>query len=593
MSTEIGKKIFPVINHHSDVCVIGGGMSGLCAAFACARRGAKTILIHDRPVFGGNASSEVRMHICGAQERFTRGAGWNWENLRETGIIEELRLANQRHNPQLSWHVWDGILYDKARCEPNLEFFLNCSCLDAVKEGDQVKSILAWQTTTQSYHSVEAAIFLDCSGDSVLAPLVGSECRYGREGRDEFGESRAPEAPDNKTMGMTLMFSAVDTGKPHEFIPPSWAKKITHENIPFRKHDFIQWGYAWIELGGEQDMVHDTDAVRDELLSYLYGVWDHIKNGDDHGAQNWALDWVQFLPGKRESRRLIGDYIMTQNDIETGGQFPDVVAYGGWPMDAHAVEGIRFQGPHTQFYYTPSPYGIPYRCLYSRNIENLMFAGRNISASHMALTSTRVIATCAIIGQAVGTAAALAITHDCSPRQVGQDHLNVLQQQLIEDDCYLPGVRMEIPLITQKGILTASAGDPEPLRNGINRPVGENENAWWWQAGDWVEYEWDEPIDLEHLNLICDSDLNAIIRMNVWEPPIKGLPPSMVRDLRVDLFLDGKWKALMNIKDNEQRLIRIPVGQQVKGIRVHLDKSWGSQQNRLFSFTAHGKFLKI
>jgi hypothetical protein len=284
----------------------------------------------------------------------------------------------------------------------------------------------------------------------------------------------------------------------------------------------------------------------------------------------------------------MGDYILTQNDIESRQDFPDVVAYGGWPMDAHAVEGLRYKGPHTTFYHTPAPYGIPYRCLYSTNIENLMFAGRNISATHMALTSTRVIATCAILGQAVGTAAALAIARNCSPREVGKHHIIHLQQQLIEDDCYLPGVRMEMPLITQKGALTASSGDPGALRNGIDRPIGENENAWWWKAGDWLAYKWDEPVDLDHLRLICDSDLNAIIRMNVWELPIKGLPPSMVRDLRVEILQTGAWKIWFEIRDNEQRILRIPIKQQVEGVRVHFDRSWGCDPSRLFAFTVHG-----
>jgi hypothetical protein len=562
-------------------------MAGLGAGIAAARRGARTLIMQDRPVFGGNASSEVRKHICGAQ--VGGGPGLWHREMRETGIIEELRLANLRYNEQMNWFVWDGLVYGKARTQPSLEYQLNCSCLDAQTEGGRVKSVMGWQTTTQTYHMVEADVFIDCSGDSVLAPLVGADFRKGREARSEFGESNAPEVADEKTMGMTCFFSAVDTGKPLAFVPPSWAKKLTEEDLPFRKHQLIHHGYAWIELGGEDDSIRDTERIRDELLSYVYGVWDHIKNQGDHGAETWALDWIQFLPGKRESRRYVGDYILTQNDIEACGHFSDVIAYGGWPMDAHAVGGLRYPGPHTTFYPTPAPYGIPYRCLYSRNVDNLMFAGRNISVTHMALTSTRVIATCAILGQAAGTAAALAISHRCTPREVESDHMSELQQTLLADSCYLPGVRMVMPPLTEHAELLASEGNPEPLRNGVDRPVGSEENAWWGGVGATVGYEWPKTVRLESLRIVCDSDLNAHIRMNAWRPPIKGLPPSMVRDLTVEVKNDAVWRPVRTIHDNERRLMVIPLDGSGDGVRLRIDRTWGQDRIRLFGLTVYGQ----
>ena len=578
---------FPIVRHEVDVCVVGGGMAGLCAAIAAARRGASTLIMQDRPVFGGNASSEVRKHICGAQV----GGGPNlWHReMRETGIIEELRLANLRYNEQMNWFVWDGLVHGKARTQLNLEYQLNCSCLDALAEGGRIRSITGWQTTTQTYHIVEADVFIDCSGDSVLAPLVGADFRKGREARSEYGESGAPELADEKTMGMTCFFSAVDTGKPHKFIPPSWAKTLTEQDLPFRKHQLIQHGYAWIELGGENDSIHDTERIRDELLSYVYGVWDHIKNQGDHGAETWALEWIQFLPGKRESRRYVGDYIMTQNDIEARGEFSDVIAYGGWPMDVHAVGGLRHPGPHTTFYPTPAPYGIPYRCTYSRNVENLMFAGRNISVTHMALSSSRVIATCAILGQAAGTAAAMAVSHRCTPWEVGTDHLPELQQTLLEDNCYLPGVKMIMPTLTESATLLASEGKPEPLRNGVDRPVGVEENAWWGSVGSVVSFEWPHAVHLDRLRVVCDSDLNAHVRMNAWSQPIKGLPTSMVRDLTVEVRKDAVWRPVQTVRDNEQRLISIPLDETGDGVRIRVDGTWGKDRIRLFALTAYGE----
>lgn len=412
-----------------DVVVIGGGLAGTIAAIAAARLGSKTALIQDRPVLGGNSSNEVRVSVSGAS------AHGNNRNARETGIIEELyqEMVFRDEWPEGNGSprpLWDWLLWEWVNRERKLSLFLNTRAQKAIMAStSRIQAVLAFQSSTERYLTFEAEYFIDCSGDGQIAADAGAEFRMGRESRHEFNEYRAPENADSNVLCPSLLFSAKDKGRTIPFQPPPWAHRfLTEESLGMRHHPQVDYGYAWIELGGEQDMVHDTDVVRDELLSYLYGVWDHIKNGGEHGAQNWALDWIQFLPGKRESRRLISDYILTQNDIESGGQFPDVVAYGGWPMDAHAVEGIRFQGPHTQFYYTPSPYGIPYRCLYSRNIENLMFAGRNISASHMALTSTRVIATCAILGQAVGTAAVLAITQNCTPRDVGQKHISTLQQ---------------------------------------------------------------------------------------------------------------------------------------------------------------------
>ena len=578
---------FRVIKHEVDVCVVGGGIAGLCAAMASARGGARTIIMQDRPVFGGNASSEIRKHICGAQ--VGGGPNLNHPDMRETGIIEELRLANQRHNPQWSWHVWDGILYDKVRLEPDLEYLLNCSCQDASADGGRLRSVTGWQTTTQSYHVVEASIFIDCSGDSVLAPLVGAEYRRGREARSEFGELGAPEQADEKTMGMTCMFMAHDTGELQKFVPPSWAKKLSEDDLLDRDHAFLRHGYWWIELGGDGDSIGDTETVRDELLSYVYGVWDHIKNGGDHGAETWALDWIQFLPGKRESRRYVGDYILNQNDLESGGRFGDVVAYGGWPMDDHPPGGILFRGAPTTFYPPIVPYGIPYRCLYSRNIENLQFAGRNISATHMALSSTRVIATCSILGQAVGTAAAIAASHDCTPREVGQWHLDELQQTLLSDNCYLPGVKMAMSRNTRSAALSADEGDPEPLRNGWDRPIGDEENAWHGRVGSYVTYEWPHAVHIDHLRMVCDSDLNANIRMNVWEPPIKGLPPSMVRDITMEVRQDGVWGVVGSVRDNERRLIHSPLNVETDGLRLRIDRTWGDEVVRLFAVTAHAR----
>lgn len=218
--------------HKVDLCVVGGGMSGLCAAIAAARNGAKVALMQDRPVLGGNASSEVRMWICGAHGK----------NRRETGILEEIHLENHYRNPRQNYSIWDSILYEKARFEENITLLLNCSCNDLSMDGHRITSIRGWQSTTYTWHTVEADLFADCSGDSILAPMSGADVRMGRESKAEYGESIPPDKADDKAMGMSLLIQPRETNQPHEFIPPKWANTYeTDDDLPHRGHNLRNW----------------------------------------------------------------------------------------------------------------------------------------------------------------------------------------------------------------------------------------------------------------------------------------------------------------------------------------------------------------
>ncbi|MDY7010583.1 MAG: FAD-dependent oxidoreductase [Planctomycetota bacterium] len=578
--------------HEADVCVIGGGMAGLAAALSAARHGATVILMHDRPVLGGNSSSECRMHVSGA-DRHNK-----IPNVRETGILEELRLTNVRHNRQRSFSVWDTVLYDAARREENLTLMLNCSCCDAEMDGEKIVSITGWQTTTQIHRTVRAKIFIDASGDAILAPLTGAEFRMGREGRYEYGESFAPEKPDSSTMGMTLCFAAREHDTPQPFEPPDWANRYDRcEDLPEPRERHLWWsmGYWWIELGGMDHSIHDTEKIRDELLAVVYGVWDHIKNRGDHGADNWALEWVQFLPGKRESRRYVGKHVLTQNDIGSEGRFDDVVAYGGWTMDDHTPEGFgcaKLGLPPTIFNPAPSPYGIPYGVLVARDIENLMFAGRCASCSHMAMSSTRVMATATVMGQAAGTASAIAIRRGITPADVSE-YIDELQQTLLSDDAYLPGVPQRFSETTMQAELTASSGEPEPLRDGINRPVGDDEHAWRCRVGDTLVMQFPAPCNIKRLTLIADSSLDTLIQMSHFGDfgELTAPPESLIRDARVEVLSAGKWSLAGQVKGNYHRLIRIPIDSQaacddngrVEAIRLTIEKTWGAEETRLFA----------
>ena len=571
----------------SDVCVVGGGMSGLCAALAAARHGASVVLMHDRPVLGGNASSEIRMHISGADR------SGRIPNLRETGILEELRLEDLRRNPNENFSIWDTLLYEKAAFQPGLTLLLNCTCQTATMAGSSIATLTGWQLTTETYHTVAAKIFIDCSGDGILAPLTGAEHRIGHEARGEYGESIAPEVADERTMGMTCRFHARRYDTPQPFEPPSWAYSFpTDSDLPHgaaTEHPNLRMGYWWIELGGEQDSIHDTEILRDELLKIVFGIWDHLKNHGEHGAENWALDWVQFLPGKRESRRYVGDHVLTQLDIEAEGRFPDVVAYGGWSMDDHHPAGFwafKTGNPATIFHPAPSPYGIPFRSLYSKNIGNLMFAGRCISCTHAAMSSTRVMGTCSVVGQAAGTAAAMAAEEDAAPRDIAQGRISQLQQALLRDDCYLPWVNQEFSATTASAQLSAVAGDPEPVRDGISRPIGEDKHCWQCGIGDWIAYEFGDVTQVEEVSIVLDSELEKCLMLLLEEVPNKltEMPAALAKAFHLDGLVGGDWETVARVSGNCQRLVRVPVNRQLKGIRFVLDETWGSERSAVYAF---------
>ncbi len=584
----MANRAFRQLTHEVDVCVVGGGMAGLTAALAAARHGADVALVQDRPVLGGNASSECRVHVQGA-DRHNK-----FPNMRETGILEELRMENLYRNPQRSFSVWDTILYEKLCLHPHITLLLNCSCNEAEMDGDRIATISGWQTTTETRHTVRAPLFADCSGDGVLAPLTGAEYRMGREGRDEFGESIAPEKADDRTMGMTCLFQTRKHDAPVPFIPPHWAEAFDHcDELPGgeRRHRWFEMGYWWVELGGEGHSIHDTERLRHDLLALAYGVWDHVKNHCPHhseAAANWALDWVQFLPGKRESRRFVGDHILTQNDIEAEGRFDDLVAYGGWTMDDHHPAGFRaveLGEPATVWHPAPSPYGIPYRCLYSRNIANLMFAGRNASCTHAAMSSTRVMGTACSMGQAVGTAAAMAAARGTGPRGL-LDHVGELQQALLDDDCYLPWIVQELPELTRSAVLESSRGDPEPVRDGINRPVAEDTHAWDCRAGDTITYSFDRPRMVSEVALVLDSGLDQNVTMSYHQADDQrtSLPDAMPRAFRIDGRIEHDWRRLIHQEANHQRHVRYPVDAELTGVRFTLGDTWGADESRVYAF---------
>ncbi len=441
-----------VVEETFDVVVIGGGLAGVCAAIAAARHGAYTALIQDRPVLGGNSSNEVRVSVTGAS------AGGRNPFARETGIIEELRIED-RFRASTPFPVngeprpnWDWLLMEWVTLEEDLVLFLNTRALEPIldEETGAIRSLRAYQMSSETDYLLHGSYFIDASGDGAIAALAGAEFLYGREGKldqpRDARESLAPFKGDGEVLGSSLLFSARDAGHPMKFTPPPWADDYPKESdVPYRDHDQVTAGYWWIEWGGKQNTISDNEMIRDELLKMVYGLWDHIKNHGSHGAENLELDWVGTVVGKRESRRFLGDHLLTQMDIEERPEFPDAVAYGGWPMDIHPADGLRAREMPCIQIYPPGPYNIPLRSLYSKDVPNLFLAGRNFSATHMGFSSARVMGTCAVEGQAVGTAAWLCGKYECSPRELVADHIQELRQALLKDGAYILGARNQDP----------------------------------------------------------------------------------------------------------------------------------------------------
>ena len=614
-----------------DVVVVGGGMSGLCAAIASAREGAKTALIQDRSVWGGNASSETRMHISGAS------CHWGKKNAAETGILMELQLENKRINDSFNYSVWDGVLWHAVKSTQGLDSYMN-TVMDCVEsDGKKVQAIECWQTTTETRFRFRGKVFIDATGNGTLGYFAGAEYFVGRESRETYGEKDAPETADGETMGNTIYFVAEDVGHPVKFTPPAWANSYPDEEM-FRhryhgntvvyhdaddvvvlrpgedyrdhadqlveKYD-VKSGYWWIELGGDwDDIIKQSEDIRWELYKTVWGVWDHIKNHGDHGAENYELTWVGAVAGWRESRRLAGRETLTENDILQNRVFDDAVAYGGWPMDEHTAAGFWAKGQiPSKVRSFPGLYTIPYGSYCSGNIENLMMAGRDIGASKLAMGSTRVMGTCAVGGQAAGTAAALAAKYDLTPWQLGAEHMRELQQILLKNDCYIPGYRNEDPADLARCAAVSASGaktgcEAVNVIDGIARETEDGSHVWESEdlaSGEaWIRLKLKERANVKCVQVTFDPDLSEEICISVskafMEKEKKGVPQKLVRDYTVELYDRGKAVGTRQVKDNCQRLNRIAfAGTQCDEVCIRVGSTNGYGAARIFEIRVYGE----
>ncbi len=428
----------------SDLVIVGGGLAGTCAAITAARAGIKVVLVQDRPVLGGNASSEVRLWALGATSHMGNNNRW----AREGGVIDEILVENMYRNKEGNALIFDTVLLEKVVDEDNITLLLNTAAVRLSKsDGETIASVTAFCSQNSTQYELHAPLFCDASGDGIVAFQAGAAFRMGAEASDEFGEKFAPSDEYGYLLGHSIYFYSKDVGAPVKFVPPRYALEDITQIPRFRSFNTAIDGCRlwWIEYGGRLDTVHETETIKWQLWKVVYGVWNYIKNsGEFPDAENLTLEWVGQIPGKRESRRFEGDTMMIQQDIIEQRQHYDAISFGGWSIDLHPADGVFSERPGCDQWHAKGVYQVPYRSQYSKNIRNLFITGRIMSASHVAFGSTRVMLTLASAAQSVGMAAALCISHQLLPRDIADEsNIKLLQRDLQRAGQYIPQFRLE------------------------------------------------------------------------------------------------------------------------------------------------------
>eukprot|EP00035_Acanthoeca_spectabilis_P010173 m.180228 g.180228 ORF g.180228 m.180228 type:complete len:982 (+) comp14944_c2_seq1:161-3106(+) len=620
----------------ADVLVAGGGSAGTSAAIAAARNGASVVLVESRPVLGGNSGSEVRTTMAGACG--TRSGVGNTNALRlecrEGGIVEEYTLDNAVNNPTLVPELFSLELLTMIKAEPNITLFLNTwlvgvNLTDSAtgQSGDQtstartIASAVLENQGAQRRYVVSAKVFVDTTGDGRLGAEAGAEWIQGREGAAMYNESlarlgfyRTPtDGPDHETEGTSIAYMAEARPAPTPFVPPFWAAEFNQSQFQFRgvagdRPD----GYWWNEISWPYNTITDGENVTNEAIADILGIWDYLKNSGDHPeSANMALTWVGTVGCKREGRRFVGQYVQSQNDVMAVDRlctrkppwcppqpthlppvqepelYPDRVSYAGWPFDLHNPKGMR-DPSHPPFtsHKMPYMYSTPLRSLVSKDLTNLFFAGRLASFSHVVYGSQRVMKTCATMGQAVGTAAAYAVTHGVDPIDLKDrpDGVWSIQQQLLRDDAYIIGLYNTDPRDhARTAVITATSewanASAANVANGQSRSVvtppsdasigagggvpssqGKNGTNRWISQGlpAAITLALPSPVPIKQIHLIFDTGMHRHFSFSVNFPTndptaFWGPQPETVRDYVIEAEVDGVWQVLCNVSGNYQR----------------------------------------
>ena len=407
-----------------DIVVVGGGIAGITTAVQSSRLGLKVALIQNRPVLGGNNSSEIRVHLMGDLDK---------NHYPKLGrIVRELDNGDPENANPDARAYGDKRKLEVVLAEKNVSLFLSTHAHGVEMEGDRIVVVLARNIETNKEYRFRGTLFADCTGDGTLGYLAGADYRLGRESRSETGETMAPEEADDFTMGSSNLWNAAEEPFPSEFPETPWA-------LPFSDEYHMEGTrsrWTWETGFGNFNTVLDAEKIRDHNFRAIYGNWSYLKNHKKEKYANWKLNWVAYISGKRESRRLMGDHILTQQDLQDHVIYPDGVVTTTWSIDLHFPDSVNskyFPGEEfISWFVHPEikPYPVPYRCLYSRNIDNLMMAGRNISVTHVALGTIRVMRTTGMMGEVLGHAAYLCIKHETDPRGVYEEHLDEMKEML-------------------------------------------------------------------------------------------------------------------------------------------------------------------
>lgn len=404
-----------------DFVVVGGGISGMCAAVAAARLGSRVALINDRPLWGGSNSSETRVHLGGHIEMEP------YVNL--GNMIKEFG-PTRGGNAQPAEYYEDDKKRAFLEAEENLTLYPSYKVYAVETTDGHIEAVRAKHIETGKEIIFRAPIFSDCTGDGTVGYLAGADYAMGRESRDDYGEPSAPEVADKMTMGSSVQWYSVETQDESKF--PVFEYGLDFNDESCQRVTMGEW--TW-ETGMNYDQCEEFERIRDYGLMVVYSNWSFLKNRlqDNEAYRNRELGWVAYIAGKRESRRLLGDHVLTENDLVQEIAYPDASFTTSWSIDLH------YPDPQNTAYFPgeefksicvhgeTNPYAVPYRCLYSRNIDNLFMAGRDISVTHIGLGTVRVMRTCGMMGEVVGMAASLCREHTALPRDIYTTHLDALK----------------------------------------------------------------------------------------------------------------------------------------------------------------------
>lgn len=588
-----------------DVVVVGAGAAGINAAIASARSGAKTVLIQNRPMIGGNNSTEMGVPILGP-------ADFGKKNAREGGLNEEIGRL-RAYNFMKKWSNGAEVV---AAAEPNLTIFLNTHVYDVERtDGNRITAVRAFDMIDGHLTKYTGKQFIDCTGDGWVGYYAGAQLMRGREPKWLFKESNAPEDGDIITMSgsifhsSTLGYNSVDTGEPCPFDAPEWVWDLTDNTEALEARKGVEGTYKsgtwWHENRNDVDDLWNPEAARDGLLRVSLSYWNWVKNISPMFKEKAANRKLLPLPtynAKRETVRLVGDVVVTQNDVMEARPWKDRIGYGGWGLDIHHPEGIfSKEGPFD--YNTHAPFhSLPFRMLYSRNVPNLMMAGRNVSCTHVALGTMRVQATTGQMGQAVGTAAAMCVEKGTDPRGIYKNHMAELQQQLLKDDMYLIGMRNEDPddlalmasvsASSEKSVLFSA----QNVINGVNRMFGTQEESNMWASDpgqgmpQWLELDFGGKKRVGAVYLTFDTNVDEAKRLTWENKPSHRMPPEAVRDYQVQVLEGNEWKTVADVKGNYQRRRIHRFGSvDTSKIRVLVSATNGDPSARIYEVRAYNE----